>query len=290
VDRQDAKPSRPSLLAGEQTHPAAQPASARILADMQDRESGPQRAAGKARTRWLPMVVLLLAVVAMGWWWQSPPADGAATEATPVPTADAGASYLSRDTATGGAATIIDEALPASMATTSGRATSDGTGDAGVADPAINPMVKMAQPGSAPAGGATTDGTSNPFLLATATATPTTTTPAVPRPPARKPEGASGRDEPDLLAILMGNIKPGQPTGDSPGSGLDAFLQTMDADSTGVASAERNRNGRPQRTRSQQIQQNLRECPAANTAKGLKCRQEICAVYAGRDPACPAAG
>ena len=28
-------------------------------------------------------------------------------------------------------------------------------------------------------------------------------------------------------------------SGDSPGSGLDAFLQTMDADSTGVASAER---------------------------------------------------
>src|SRR5690606_24973439 len=87
-----------------------------------------------------------------------------------------------------------------------------------------------------------------------------------------------------------GNIKPGQPSGDSPGSGLDAFLQTMDTDSTGVASAERNRNGRPQRTRSQQIQQNLRECPAANTAKELKCRQEICAVYAGRDPAWPAGG
>ena len=88
----------------------------------------------------------------------------------------------------------------------------------------------------------------------------------------------------------MGNIKPGQDAATHDGSGLDAFIRTMETEDTGMASVDENRNGRPQRARSQQIQQNLRECPAANTAKGLKCRQEICAVYAGPDPACPANG
>ncbi|MGQ4660534.1 hypothetical protein [Lysobacter sp. F6437] len=289
MDRQDAKPRRPSLLAGEQTRPAAQPASARILADMEGRESGSQGAAGTTRKRWLPMALLLVAVVATGWWWQSQPANGAATDAAPRLTADAVATHVSDEMVTEQAAAIIEEAVPASMASTSGIVAGDGTGNTGLSDPAINPMVAMGQREIAPARAASSDGTSNPFIVAAAPST-AAMKPVASRAPARKPGRASNRDEPDLLAILMGNIKPGQPSDDSHGSGLDAFLQTMDADSPGVASAERNRNGRPQRTRSQQIQQNLRECPAANTAKGLKCRQDICAVYAGRDPACPANG
>ena len=287
MDRQDAKPRRPSLLAGEQTRPAAQPASARILADMEGREPGPQGAVGTTRKRWLPMALLLAAVVMTGWWWQSLPADGTAANAMPRLTADTGAADVSGEMVMEQAATIIEETLPVSMASASSPVARDGPGNTGVADPAINPMLALGQPDIAPPLTATTDDTSNPFLVA---APSTAAKPVVSRPPARKPGRVSGRDEPDLLAILMGNIKPGQPSDDSHGSGLDAFLQTMEAESTGVASAERNRNGRPQRTRSQQIQQNLRECPAANTAKGLKCRQDICAVYAGRDPACPAAG
>ena len=288
MDRQDAKPRRPSLLAGEQTRPVAQPASARILADMEGREPGPQAVAGTTRKRWLPMALLLVAVVAMGWWWQSKPADKADANTATRLTTDAGAVSVSGEMVTEQAATIIEETLPASMASTAGSVANDGSGNSGVTDPTINPMLAMGQPDIASASNARSDDTSNPFLVAAAPST--AAKPIAPRPLARKPARASSRDEPDLLAILMGNIKPGQPSDDSHGSGLDAFLQTMDAESPGVASADQNRNGRPQRTRSQQIQQNLRECPAANTAKGLKCRQDICAVYAGRDPACPAAG
>lgn len=36
------------------------------------------------------------------------------------------------------------------------------------------------------------------------------------------------------------------------------------------------------------IQSSLRNCPKANTTKGLQCRQQVCSKYAGLDPACPA--
>ena len=70
---------------------------------------------------------------------------------------------------------------------------------------------------------------------------------------------------------------------------LDVLLQDMASEENAAGgTAAVGGQSRPTRRRSQQIQSNLRECPPANTAKGLACRQEICAVYAGRDPACPA--
>lgn len=87
------------------------------------------------------------------------------------------------------------------------------------------------------------------------------------------------------MATLLGNIKAADA---EPVSGLDTLIRKMESDeATAVAGTRTASTGIPP-TRSQQIQSNLRECPPANTARGLKCRQEICAVYAGRDPACPA--
>ena len=294
MDRQDAKPRRPSLLAGAQTSDSASASPtrsppARILADMQDRPSGP---AGAARTslRRIPLVLALMAAGLGGWWWLAdPPAagDGLAT---------ASAHSSEEHTATRGddiptatvAATIVDESLvtgSASPSTDPQLLSGSGASDVDAADPAAG--QKAAGDGSRP----TVPGAGNPFLLArSGPATTTATgTPVRQRPPARRAASAADR-EPDLLAILMGNIKPSQDAHVQNGSGLDAFIRTMEAEDTGMASADQERNGRPQRPRSQQIQQNLRECPAANTAQGLKCRQEICAVYAGRDPACPANG
>ena len=224
MDRQDAKPSRPSLLAGAQTSAVAGSPPARILSDLQDRPVGSGDAANTWLRRGIPMLLGVMTIGLAAWWWQA--GSGSDSES------------------------------------------------------------------SSPASRLATQGTDNPFLIADsgAGAAATRATPRQrPSAPRRAAAAASG-DEPDLLAILMGNIKPGQDAATHEGSGLDAFIRTMETEDTGMASVDENRNGRPQRARSQQIQQNLRECPAANTAKGLKCRQEICAVYAGRDPACPANG
>lgn len=285
MDRQDAKPSRPSLLTGAQPDTARPPSSARILADMQGRESGPQTGARVARKRWLPVTLLVLAIVAAGWWWQSQPAAGdVSANAVPRLSLAADAGRDADEPAMPAAATIVEDAPSADMTAATGGA---GGADGDFSDPAVNPMLVMARPDATSGAGtpAIADGASNPFLVAAPVRTA-----AKPAAPRRERARTSRDDEPDLLAILMGNIKPGQPSEKNDGSGLDAFIQTMEAEDTGMASADENRNGRPQRTRSQQIQKNLRECPAANTAKGVKCRQEICAVYAGRDPACPANG
>lgn len=282
MDRQDAKPSRPSLLAGTQPDTAPPPASARILADMQGRQSGPRTGARATPKRWLaPAALLLVAIAATGWWRLSQPAAEAPVESLPRLSLHAGAGNDADDFGLPAAATIVEEAIPAASALAT-------VGDNGeLADPAVNPMLVLAHPDVVPPmAAASADGTPNPFLVSAAPARGA----AKPAAPRRRPTRAPADDEPDLLAVLLGNIKPGQSSGQTDGSGLDAFIQTMEAEGSGVASAEPSRNGRPQRTRSQQIQQNLAECPAANTAKGVKCRQEICAVYAGRDPACPAAG
>ncbi|MGY0557648.1 MULTISPECIES: hypothetical protein [unclassified Lysobacter] len=105
-------------------------------------------------------------------------------------------------------------------------------------------------------------------------------TPRVPQP------AGTGGIQADLLATLLRNIQ--APASLQP-SGLDALIQRMEAtDKVGVGLVRRVSRADATPSRSQQIQANLRECPAPNSAKGLKCRQEICAVYAGRDPACPA--
>ena len=281
MDRQDAKPRRPSLLAGAQPDTAPPPASARILADMQGRKSGPHTAARAAPKRWLaPVALLLVAVVAAGWWSLSQSTADTPVESLPRLSLQAGDSNDADGFALPAAATIVEDAAPAASALAPAATVGD---NRELADPAVNPMLVLTHPEAGPPVAAAS---SNPFLVSAAPAK------GVDKPAARqrRPTRAPADDEPDLLAVLLGNIKPGQSSGKTDGSGLDVFIQTMEAEERGVASAEPNRNGRPQRTRSQQIQQNLRECPAANTAKGVECRQEICAVYAGRDPACPAAG
>ncbi|MDX1549882.1 MAG: hypothetical protein R3278_04985, partial [Lysobacter spongiicola] len=124
----------------------------------------------------------------------------------------------------------------------------------------------------------------NPFVSGARSA-PTT---AARRPRAAKPASTAGAEsESKLLAALLANIQ--SPPAEREASPLDVLLQDMAAkENAAGATAALGGQSRPTRRRSQQIQSNLRECPPANTAKGLACRQEICAVYAGRDPACPA--
>lgn len=123
----------------------------------------------------------------------------------------------------------------------------------------------------------------NPFVSGARPAPAT----AARRPQAANPASSAGADsESKLLAALLANIQ--SPPAEREASPLDVLLQDMAAEENAAGgTAAVGGQSRPTR-RSQQIQSNLRECPPANTAKGLACRQEICAVYAGRDPACPA--
>lgn len=126
----------------------------------------------------------------------------------------------------------------------------------------------------------------NPFVTPAspviARSKPATRTPRLPTATVGRPHDGG---EPDLIATLLHNIQ--TQTGEPP-SGLDTLIRKMEA-AEAAATDTRKRDPRAGASpRSQQIQANLRECPPANTASGLTCRQAICAVYAGRDPACPA--
>ncbi|MGY1426004.1 hypothetical protein [Lysobacter sp. A289] len=289
MDRQDAKPRRPSLLAG--TPAQATPASsARILADMAGGKPASPKVANRPRRWWLRLSLAALVVLVGGGLWQGGLWQGGSgatgslppePPAQPTPHAASDASMIGP--AMRFAATIIDDAsgLP--------------TAAPGAADSRNDPR---AQDGSASRSAPSATGPS-PFAgIAVATrarrdaganldSSPTSppTRPVNPRDlPRASPAAGTGDKQADLLATLLRNIK--APAHPQP-SGLDALILKMEATDK-VDPSRRVSRADAAPSRSQQIQENLRECPAPNSAKGLKCRQEICAVYAGRDPACPA--
>lgn len=110
MDRQDAKPSRPSLLADNSPRSAAAPSASRILADMENRTpaaSGVRKPRGRRKRGaglWVALGLAGLALVGAGLWLtQDGDSDGtgttlsgasptslpAPTEALPVPASDA---------------------------------------------------------------------------------------------------------------------------------------------------------------------------------------------------------
>ncbi|WP_160291519.1 hypothetical protein [Lysobacter sp. A03] len=254
--------------------PATGPSPARILADMEGGKPATVSARPAPRRKMLLLTAVAAGALALLWWWQAGNREeGFSSVDAPMHTGTAG---IAAD-ADRGAATIIEEPSPASGP----NALSNGAGGAAIGagddDPLVSPFAA-----SAPALATARSKRANPF------------TPGEPTRPGRqaarpaqagtaKP-GASG-GEPDLMATLLGNIKAPEP---EPVSGLDTLIRKMESEEASVVAGKQTASARLQPTRSQQIQSNLRECPPANTAKGLKCRQAICAVYAGRDPACPA--
>ncbi|WP_228482056.1 hypothetical protein [Lysobacter sp. H21R4] len=179
-----------------------------------------------------------------------------------------------------GAATIIEETSPASGASALlGGADGADTG-AGEDDPLASPFAA-----SAPALAIVRSERANPFTPGQPARARTAATSASPAARARTSQPGMRNDEPDLMATLLGNIKAADAP---PASGLDTLIQKMESEGASAVAGKQTASTGVPPTRSQQIQSNLRECPPANTTKGLKCRQAICAVYAGRDPACPA--
>ncbi|QOD91027.1 hypothetical protein H2514_12855 [Lysobacter sp. CW239] len=242
------------------------------------------------RWRWVPAALALMALGLLGAsWWSLSQQDGidalaaekAGDRAAPV-TSDTGPAAGLR------AATIIDESSrrvwdgPAGSGAGANPPTA-AAADATVTSPFAGIAAATAATRALPAD------TENPFVAPTSPITvrsnPATRAPRLPAAQAARPRDGS---EPDLIATLLHNIQ--AQTGETP-SGLDTLIQKMQTSTATEAAATDTREHGPRTgalPRSQQIQANLRECPPPNTARGLTCRQAICAVYAGRDPACPA--
>ncbi|MCE7032160.1 hypothetical protein LY625_05930 [Lysobacter sp. GX 14042] len=278
MERHDAMTRRPSLLAGGPEPANHAVACERILPSIDAAPAGaPARPPARARTWLLALAALALVAAAMA-WLQRPapePAVMAPTAATPPGDGHARAS---------GAATIIEDmALPTEVA----------LGPSAIPRAAPSPApggtaaaTEVEAAGSAPdspfaslANAGNTAGARNPFAESRAPADRH----ATPRPRAATP--ATSGDSPALLATLLGHINTRPEAGPHPQSGMDRMVGQL-AREGAIAAPQAQAPGAE--FRSWQIQLNLRECPPANTARGVACRKAICEVYAGRDPACPA--
>ena len=316
MDRQDAKPSRPSLLAAAETRPAPSSAPGRILADMQNLKPRRRRAAG-ARLR---LVVLAAALAAAGglWWLGMPGSDPSAgasvAAATPADTPMGVQAIVAPhdDAPAPSAAVIVDEASSAGISPNGSALSSlhaDPTGDSHnpfASAPVGVPEVARAAVAAKP---------SRMVERVPATVNPARTATRIKSPAAPAPAPARAT-EPDLLATLLGNINRASPAAgaaaplspDAPlpalkrarrGSDPDALdalvrqvrerdvaAQVAGVAAVGAAGGSSGKSATAD-TPSADLQARLRQCPRANTTAGLQCRQRVCAKVAGSDPACP---
>lgn len=280
MDRQEAKPNRPSLLSGAESRPA----SGRILADMENRQGRP--AVAKLR-RVRPLFLLLGAAVIglLAGYWLLGNRD-ASLDTEPTRTLVRSPEMTTPTLAQPAAAIETTTGLAVSPAPGATIITSEGAHEGEIdADPFAALTTTPARAGKAVAS-------------------------ARKRTPVRgkKPAGGGGNDS--LSATLLRNIKQKQNAQDA----LDTLMQqisTQNAATTRAAAvpgttrsspASAARTTTPTRSNtesaapigpqkmmplSQQIQASLGKCAPANTTQGLQCRLKICAKFTGQDPACP---
>ena len=135
-----------------------------------------------------------------------------------------------------------------------------------------------------------------------ASETPAASTAKAPRRSARSSRQRASRTasakapETDLLSTLMRIIQQDEKAAAAQPASMDALIAKIEAED----SRNRHENqaalaslggGNQQEAdgpaRSQDVQQQLRACPRANTVAGIECRRRICAPHAGKDAACP---
>ena len=274
LDSKDARPVRPRLFetgapaAGVSAPESTAPGHAsRQLYDV--RRPRP--------LRWLALAVLVVAAGAgVAWWWSSPDAAGsgahsstaplmARSEPSPVP--DTAAAVLVQDPDVGATG------APDPLATLGNRAEAQAT---------ATPASTASTAARADAGGA--NSTSAPPPGAARSRPPASTAPPL-RAARPASAGASPAAETDLLATLLANIRdrPADKRASGEPQTLDeliAQLRQRDPGTVRTPGAAGTEQG------SARLQTRLRNCPAANTVDGIRCRQRLCAQYRG-DPACP---
>lgn len=266
-------PNRPSLVAGSNV--AAGTSGGRILADMENRK--PEAPAATARRKPLPWIlalgcIILVAFLVVLQWPGRLSAPGTGTEfagdgtlGQPLPGTQASAASPDAVAQPRGAMIIDDPA----------------------AEETRNALESLPSSDSA-------------------TATPEDTrTASTARASRNAPRSASKRttsrpakaSETDLLSTLMRIIKQGEKDDTAqPTSSMDTLIAQIEAEDnrnrhqnqTALASlGGGNRQEDAVPARSQNVQQQLRACPRANTVAGIECRRRICAQHAGEDVACP---
>jgi len=268
VDRQDAKPRRPSLLAEGANRCAARPA--RTLADLENHSAGRRRAApGSGRARWWLTAAGVLAVAASGWLGSNHATQFLRIEAL-EPDAARPVAGISAEPAIAPSAAafaaIVDEPPPAAAMAAPKDAAPGARGDAAnpFASAARTPVDPAHAPPAARGGGRVTPAPDRGE-----------------RPIAPAPRAG----EPDLLASLLRNIHRQEAAASRDPDALDALIQQV-RDNDNAAPDRGTSAATP--ARAEQVQRQLRACPPPNSARGLRCRQDVCAAHAGRDQACPA--
>ncbi|WP_139178634.1 hypothetical protein [Lysobacter sp. yr284] len=341
VDRQQGKPSRPSLISGAENRSAEPLPTGRILADMESRKERPAAPAPRRRGKPFALIFGLVAVfVASGYLLlrsQDEPFDSGPTVASAdKPAAASAAATRPAAVATPppapSASTVPAPAMPAPALPATGTAAivepakivldDDNPFDPG--EPAAKPAAKTAADAPRQVASATPPKAGAKPPLATARAAPA----------AGKRRGEAKKNDDGLMAVLLGNIDTDAESGGKRKAkarnrnakedqdALEQLIRKVNADS--AAEAKKNAAASAAAAKSataagkaaakpvagtnaksatkpakaaesatpaapaNPVQASLRKCPKANTARGLQCRQKICAKYAGQDPACPA--
>ncbi|MFC3551870.1 hypothetical protein ACFOLC_12740 [Lysobacter cavernae] len=245
-------------------------------------ENRPERPVA-VRPRRLRPLVLVLGIAAIGlcagYLLLRGGEEAFYTESVPVSAQQTDASPSFTDGTAPAAAAVIVDAAPEPGATpfsssetepANSAAAVDAPGDAVAAALAAAAASPVANAKPVPAVATATSGASARKRTAAATSAVAST-----------PRAVGGKDS-DLLATLLKNIERDDPVatrtaaqrGDQ--SAMDELVQKIQSQNGGSAQ------------RSPDVQALLRQCPRANTTKGLVCRQKVCARFAGLDPACPA--
>lgn len=304
MDRQDAKPHRPSLLAGadNRSNPSSNPSSAaaatpaRILSDMEGRKPR----AARPGLRRVSLVIGLAGLALLAGYGLLAGRDATAdadTHALPS-TATRPAPLAAPAVETTAAivdenvdepmrneiddSSVIDAASVSTMENQSDDASGNGANPFAVMSASHRPLTSAAA--------STTSAAATPARSLARTAPSRV---AVPRQrTSRSIDAQAGSDEDtDLLATLLRNIEQSPAT--DPGvkrdtDALDALVRQVRAGEGASATGHARNAASSTPSHSRQIQSRLQACPPANTTAGLQCRQRICASHAGRDPACPA--
>lgn len=315
MDRQEGKPSRPSLISGAENRSSSATPAGRILADMESRK---ERPVAPGQSRRVAPIVLVAGVAAVFFASAYLLLRGNEQPFDPSPApAVVDKTPPSRAVAAPVAPVAPSRATPAPAATTPAKIVLDD-------DPADANPFSAGDPSSTPQAAhnpATT--TPAPKLVASATPSKAAARPAI--TPARastaskRSNAAKKGDDDGLMAALLGNIdtdaqsggkrtaKPRNANAKEDQDALEQLIRKVNAESAVVAKKAAAKpvakpapapkaDATPAKSATTKtasapsanpVQTSLRKCPKANTTKGLQCRQKVCAKYAGQDPACP---
>lgn len=302
MDRHDAKPRRPSLMAGaEAQRPAPGQPPARILTDLEHQPAARQPRRSTHVRAALVAGMGLLAIATLGWALLASDGDMPLAEDAAAPTAvveDAPSAPSAPSTAT-----LVDEAPRPSATAPADNPFETGTRPvlADSADPDADPVAATLAAAANAAAASTAN--ANPFSAmeapprATGAGRTAASARVAPRPtatgrnpaaPAARTASAPPAREAGLLQTLMENIQqPAEPARDT--RAMDRLARRLDrAPMTASAPAASPRaeapaSGKPAPMSPAAVRAELDRCPTGNNLRADWCRRRVC-KRAGLDP------